>query len=58
MFKMLCHFYQIFPKYLESVFGFSVETCKTAEYFSGGCCRHVHDENKSSAIFGTSEVDG
>ncbi|KAF8526173.1 hypothetical protein BDD12DRAFT_985012 [Trichophaea hybrida] len=58
MFKMLCHFYQVFPKYIESVFRFSVNTCRTEEYFSGGCYRHVHEgggpgseHTNNSAIF-------
>ncbi|KAF8245659.1 hypothetical protein K440DRAFT_662644 [Wilcoxina mikolae CBS 423.85] len=52
MFKMLCHFYRVFPKYLESVFQFNPETCKTEEYYSGGYYRHVHDhESTSLAIF-------
>ncbi|KAF8541202.1 hypothetical protein BDD12DRAFT_529067 [Trichophaea hybrida] len=52
MFKMLCHFYRVFPKYLETIFQFSLKTCKTEEYFSPGCYRHVHEgESKNSAIF-------
>jgi hypothetical protein len=46
MFMMLCHFYRVFPKFLECVFRFSVKTCKTEEYFSGGCYRLVHGGEK------------
>jgi len=59
LFKKLCHFYRVFPKYLETVFQFSVKTCKTEEYFSAGCYRDVHeDESKNSTIFGMFEVNG
>ncbi|KAF8533414.1 hypothetical protein BDD12DRAFT_865383 [Trichophaea hybrida] len=52
MFMMLCHFYRVFPKFLECVFRFSLKTCKTEEYFSGGCYRLVHEGEKlSSTIF-------
>jgi len=59
---MLCHFYRVFPKFLECVFRFSVKTCGKEEYFSGGCYRLVHKGEKlenttSSAIFRTFEVN-
>ena len=57
MFKMLCHFYRVFPKYLETLFQFDVETCKTEEYFSPGCHRDVqNDDGGRSTIFGTLQV--
>ncbi|KAF8537272.1 hypothetical protein BDD12DRAFT_847584 [Trichophaea hybrida] len=52
IFKTLCHFYRVFPKYLHCVFQFREKHCEEEEYFSGGCYRHVHeDESKHSAIF-------
>ena len=59
MFKMLCHFYRIFPKYLETVFQFDVETCRKEEYFSPGCHRYVHnDDDVGSTIFGMFQENG
>jgi len=59
MFKKLCHFYQVFPKYFHSVFQFRERHCESEEYFCGGCYRHVReDERKNSMIFGTLKVNG
>jgi len=54
---MLCHFYRVFPKYLQCVFKFSQDTCRGEEYFSGGCYRHVYEDESKGSVSGMFDVN-
>jgi len=57
MFKMLCHFHRVFPRYLQCVFKFSQDACRGEEYFGGGCYRHMYEDEIGSAVSGMFEVN-
>lgn len=44
VFKMLCHFYRVFPRYLDPVLRFNTQISRTEEYLGGGCYRHVRED--------------
>ncbi|KAA8903439.1 hypothetical protein FN846DRAFT_908089 [Sphaerosporella brunnea] len=63
VFKMLCHFYRVFPRYVDSVLRFNTQISRTEEYLGGGCYRHVREDKtlgleRKSSFFGNWMIRG
>ena len=61
MFKMMCHFYNVFPRFLDIISGFGMKMASVDEHFMGYCGRisagREHEHARAPGAFGSHNLE-